>query len=185
VVEVTVSFNAFSSNMKSLALPILILASSHLYAQQAAIPHWFMATFTKQYLNQKYELSRYLKPTFLEADFNGDGIKDVATVVTEKKTHKPGILLMHGNTNQQFVFGAGSKLGPGSDNFKWLKRWRLYEGKVVHETILNQDGDIKGSRAIKLKTPGIEMLTMEDIEPSPVAIIYWNGKKYIWIHEGE
>jgi hypothetical protein len=50
---------------------------------------------------------------------------------------------------------------------------------------LNQDGDIKGSRAIKLKTPGIEMLTMEDIEPSPVAIIYWNGKKYIWIHEGE
>jgi hypothetical protein len=173
--------------MKRLILLVLLITTSHLHAQQRTLPTWFTQSFIQNKLNEKYELKSYLKPTFLEADFNGDGAKDVATIVTEKKTRKGGILLIHGNTNQWFVFGAGTNFGNGStDFFNWMKRWKVYRNKVVEETTFDKNDDITGSRVVKLKRPGIEVLMLEAIdEPSPVAVIYWNGKKYIWIHEGE
>ncbi|ASU35849.1 hypothetical protein [Mucilaginibacter xinganensis] len=150
------------------------------------MPQWFLESFKKHHLNDRYEIKPYLKPGFLQADFNGDGVIDIAVPVTENKTHKGGILLIHGNTGEWFVFGAGTNFGNGSDNFlNWLKKWKLYRDKVVYETTFDKDDNITGSRTVKLKRPGIELLMLENIAPDPVAVICWNGKKYIWIHQGE
>jgi hypothetical protein len=51
-------------------------------------------------LVDKYEIKTNLKPTYLQADFNGNGIKDIATMIVERKGQKKGILLIHDNNNQ-------------------------------------------------------------------------------------
>jgi hypothetical protein len=173
-------------NLKYLITIVLVITSILTHAHASTLPQWFLESFKKLHLNDRYEIKFYLKPTFLQADFNGDGVNDIAALVTEKKTHKGGILLIHGNTDQWFVFGAGTDFGNGSDDFfNWLKKWKLYRDRVVYETTFDKDDNITGSRTVKLKRPSINLLMLEDIEPSPVAVIYWNGKKYIWIHQGE
>jgi hypothetical protein len=126
-----------------------------------------------------------LKPSFLQSDFNGDGITDIATLVTEKKTKKTGILLIHGGSNQYFVLGAGTKFGNGGDDFKWARGWHLYKDKIAYEQLFNKDGDMLGCKKIKLVRAVFFIYDLEDGEPNSGGIIYWDGKKYIWIHQGE
>ncbi|MCR8560663.1 hypothetical protein KXD93_23610 [Mucilaginibacter sp. BJC16-A38] len=172
--------------MKYLVIIVLVITSIPTHAQASTLPQWFLTSFKRHHLNDRYEIKSNLKPTFLQGDFNGDGVNDIAALVTEKKTHKGGILLIHGCTDQWFVFGAGTDFGSGSDDFfNWLKKWKLCREKVVYETTIDKDDNITGSRTVKLKRPGINLLMKEEAEPSPVAVIYWNGKKYIWIHQGE
>ncbi|HEY2582871.1 MAG TPA: hypothetical protein VGI43_13745 [Mucilaginibacter sp.] len=171
--------------MKFLILiSFFILTSTQVHAQ-SPIPVWFVTSFKQLKLEQKYETSGYIKPSFLQADFNGDGIMDIAALVIEKKTKKKGILLIYGKSNQYFVFGAGTNFGNGSDDFKWARGWRVYNSKIAYETTFNEDGDILGAKKIKLSRKAFYIYDLEDGEPNSGGIIYWNCKKYIWIHQGE
>jgi len=67
---------------------------------------WFIKSFKQLKLNHKYELKDYLKPPYLEADFNGDGHTDIAILVDERRTKKKGILIIQDEGRQYFVFGA-------------------------------------------------------------------------------
>jgi len=60
-----------------------------------------------------YALDSWLNPFYLQADFNGDGLKDVAVLLREKATDKAGVLIVHGSTNESFVLGAGTTVGNG------------------------------------------------------------------------
>lgn len=163
-----------------------LLITTLLFGQEAKLPEQLITAFKDSKLNGKYKLQPYLKPAYLEADFNGDGITDVAALIVEKKTQKGGILLIHGHTHQWFVFGAGTDFGYGSADFSsWLRKWMVYKGRTVEETTFNKENDITGSRLVRLKRPALSLLMQDDSQPSPVATIYWNGKKYIWIHQGE
>jgi hypothetical protein len=170
--------------MKRFILLLIILSTSHVYAQ-STVPPWFLTSLKDLKLDQKYEVSSYLKPTFVQADFNGDGKMDIAALVVEKKSRKKGILLIHANTSEYFLFGAGTNFGNGSDDFKWAKGWKLYKNKTAYETTFNSDGDILGSKKINLARKAIYIHDLEDGEPNSGGLIYWTGKKYIWIHQGE
>lgn len=52
-------------------------AQSHQYAD-------FIISFKRLKLDQKYDVNGYLKPTYLQADFNKDGHSDIALPVIEK-----------------------------------------------------------------------------------------------------
>ncbi|MDB5124666.1 MAG: hypothetical protein JWP94_2795 [Mucilaginibacter sp.] len=170
--------------MKYLIFFIFIILSLSLNAQ-STIPAGFIKSFNQLKLDQKYQIKEYIKPSSLHADFNGDGNTDVAVPVIEKRTHKKGILLINGRTNQYFVFGAGTKFGNGSDNFSWAAGWTLYKSKFAYESRFNRDGDILGSKKVKLNRPAFFIHDLEDGEPNSGGIIYWNGKKYVWIQWGE
>lgn len=133
----------------------------------------------------KYQPLSFLKPSNIESDFNGDGTKDIAILIIQKTTKKRGILIILGNSNQHFIFGAGTKFGNGSDDFKWLKEWGLYKDKIAHETTFTKDGDILSSKKINLLRPALYVHDLEDGLPLGGGLIYWTGKKYIWIHQGE
>jgi hypothetical protein len=112
----------------------------------------------------------------------------MAFLIIQKATKKRGILLIHGNSNQYFIFGAGTNFDNGSDNFKWLKGWSVYNKKTAYETIFhfNKDGDALISREkISLLRPALYVHDLEDGQPTAGGLIYWTGKKYIWIHQGE
>lgn len=156
------------------------------HTQTVTLPSWFLSTFKSKGLDLKYELGQFLKPSFFQADFNGDGSEDIAIIVIEKITKKKGILLIHCKTNDNYLFGAGTKFGNGSDNFKWADKWTLYKKKTASETQFDKTtGDILGGKEIKLTHPAILIENFEDGTAVAGGIIYWNGKKYIWIQQGE
>ena len=137
-------------------------------------------------MHKKFDFDYSLKPACLRSDFNGDSIQDMAVFVIEKKSKKKGILLIHGKTNEHFIFGAGTEFGNGSDDFNWADKWKLYKKKTANETKFDKEsGDTIGGRKVKLKRPAILIENFEDGALTAGGLIYWNGEKYVWIHQGE
>jgi hypothetical protein len=171
--------------MKSFLALIFTFTVTVSYSQTKTLPSWYSQACKSKALDKKYDLASFLKPSFIQADFNGDGTPDVAALVLETKTKKRGILLIHNNTLDYFVFGAGISFD-NSDNFDWAEKWLLYTEKIAFETQFDKKtGDILGGKKVKLARPGILIWDYEDGSPYAGGIIYWNGKKYIWIHQGE
>ena len=172
--------------MKSLLILIFTISSLQLYSQ--SIPSQFLTSFKQDKLDARYQINEYLKPSFLLADFNGDGITDISILVAEKKTKKKGMIVLFGSSTQYFVFGAGTKVGKigfdDSDDLKWMGGWEIFKDRVAYETKFD-NGDMVGSTKRRLNNKGISMWSLEDGEPLAGGIIYWSGKKWIWIHQGE
>ncbi len=107
-------------SMRTLLLITFLLTFKVSSSQQPTLPAWFQQSFKVKGLDKRFSITPFLKKGLLQADFNGDKLKDIAVLVTEKATKKKGILLLH-QQGSYFTFGAGTKFGSGSDNFKWAK----------------------------------------------------------------
>jgi hypothetical protein len=163
----------------------LLIAFTDL-SKAEVIPSWFVKAFNEQKLNQKYSIINNVKPTFLNADLNGDGKEDIAVQIVNIKTKKKGLLIINAVTNKSFIFGAGIKFKEEDfDNTNWLHGWRINKDKIVYEARFNSDGDMMAARKIRIKHPAIYAYSLEDGEESAGVIIYWNGANYISIHQGE
>ncbi|MDF2187997.1 hypothetical protein [Paraflavitalea sp. CAU 1676] len=161
-------------------------SSLAIQAQSTSLPSWFTDALNNKRLDTLYTFTSSSKLTPLQADFNGDDTRDIAVFVKETKTGKSGILLMEGKTLAYRVFGAGRAVAPGDDDFVWADRWRVYRSKTARETRFDpKSGDILGSNIVNLNKPGILIEDMEDGAAIAGGIIYWDGKKYKWIHQGE
>jgi hypothetical protein len=151
--------------MRYIIVLLSITFSVKSIAQQSSLPSWFTTEFRQLKLGDKYAIKGYIKPAFLQADFNGDGIKDVAVLAIEKKTGKKGIVVILGGTFKYFVFGAGTEVGKagfdGSDDLKWMEKWGTYKQKIAYETKFD-NGDMVGTTKRKLINKGIEMWSLED-----------------------
>jgi hypothetical protein len=167
-------------------LIVFLLPFAAAYSQTTTIPTWFQDSFKRKGLDKKYTISTFLQPSFLQADFNSDATQDIAVTVTEKTTNRKGILLIHNRTDAHFLFGAGISFGSGGNDFTWADKWMLYQKKTAQETRFDKtSGDITGSKTRQLAHPGILIENHEDGAPLAGGIIYWNGKTYSWIHQGE
>ncbi len=165
---------------------ICLLIITDILSQTNILPAWFSDAFRSNGLDKKYIIASYLKPAYLQADFNGDGIVDIAALITEKGTNKKGIVVINGKTNQYFVFGAGTAFNAGGNDFKWADKWSLYRKSTASETQFDKEtGDIIGGKTVQLKRPSILVEDYEGGAALAGGIIYWDGKKYIWIHQGE
>lgn len=172
--------------MKPFFLIIFLLIASDLLSQTKPLPSWALDAFRQNGLDKKYVLVSYLKPSYWQADFNGDNNPDIVVLISEKQTKKKGLLLIHNQTNEYFILGAGIKFGNGGDNFRWADKWSVYKKKIATETQFDpKTGDIKGGKNVKLSRPGILVEDLEDDAALAGMIIYWDGKKYIEIHQGE
>jgi hypothetical protein len=158
-----------------LILPLVTIAQTHL-------PDWFRKSFKANKLDQQYKLKAYKQPAFLSDDFDGDGNADVAALIIQKKTKMKGIIIMHGNTNNYFIIGAGTNFGNGGGDFYWIKGWTLYKDNFAYETLFPNSGSVR-SKKIKLEHHGFLIYDLEDDTRSSGGIVYWSGEKYIWIHQ--
>ena len=162
----------------------VILFSTHF--QSIKLPDWFAKAFNSQKLNERYTIINHIKPYFLEADFNGDKINDVAVQIINKASKKKGVLIINGGSGKHCIFGAGFKFdNEDFSDTNWLNGWHIYRKSIAYKTLINSDGDIIGGKKVKISHPAINIYATEDGEEYAGQLIYWNGLKYVSIHQGE
>ena len=123
---------------------------------------------------KEYDVSFRINPSYLEGDFNGDGKMDVAVLVKERATGKLGIAIVHAMTGKATILGAGNGLGNGGDDFEWMDSWQLYSKKrAAHASDETSVSRLRG-----------DALLVEKSEAAS-ALIYWNGKRYVWFQQGD
>jgi len=135
------------------------------------IPEVINRAFTNGSLAKTYELSHRMTPFYLRGDFNRDGKIDVAVLVKERSTGKIGIAIINGATDEVTVLGAGTAIGNGGDDFEWMDSWEMY----------SKDRVSNGTGIRKLR--GDALLVSKSEAAS--ALIYWNGKHYAWLQQGD
>jgi len=94
--------------------------------------------------------------------------------VKQRSTGKLGIAIVHGGTSKVTILGAGSAVGNGGDDFEWMDTWRLYSKK----------GAASGGDATNVPHLHGDALLVGESEAAS-ALIYWNGKRYVWFQQGD
>jgi hypothetical protein len=143
-------------------------------APPTIIPESVTNLFKTTGLDRQYEFSPHVKPSYLTGDFDGDGKPDIAILVIRKRSGKIGIAVCHSSTNKVLFIGAGSRVGNGGDNFNWMDIWSV----TPKATAKRQVG-----RAAAALLKG-DALHVEKSE-SARALIYWNGRRYVWRQLGD
>src|SRR6266496_4955814 len=142
-------------------------------AQLHDIPEVINRAVTNGLLAKEYELSFRVNPFYLRGDFIGDGKADIAILVKQRSTGKFGIAIINGATDKVTVVGAGNAIGNGGDDFEWMDTWQVYsKGRAIHEA----EGSVPHLR-------GDALLVGKSDAAS--ALIYWNGKRYVWFQQGD
>jgi len=129
-------------------------------------PEWVRHVVFESPLMENYILDSSHNPFYLEADFNEDGLIDIAFFVRSKLENKTGILIVNRGKNIGFILGAGKDIGMGTD-ISWCSRWFVYREKYIYNF-----KDKK--KKYMISTPGIEIV--KDDKTS--LIIYWDKKRY-------
>jgi hypothetical protein len=115
-----------------------------------------------------------VKPFYLRRDFNGDRNSDVAVLIKQRSTGKLGIAIIHGATDKVTILGAGTAIGNGGDDFEWMDSWQIYS---------------KGRAAQEAGEPSVQHLRRDALlvsnSEAASALIYWNGKRYVWLQQGD
>ena len=135
--------------------------------------------YRKQSLSGFDKAKLYKLTDNISADFNGDGIVDKAFYKKENETS--GIIIKHGKTNEEFRIGFGKKFSTTTNDFdcNWVDYWGIVEDKETIETTFTEEGDVLGTKEIKLQNPSI-VLGADEVGGG--LITFKNGK-YVWIHQ--
>ncbi|WP_299673507.1 hypothetical protein [uncultured Tenacibaculum sp.] len=120
----------------------------------------------------------------LKGHFNGDSIMDFASLVTNKKNQKTGVLIINNSENNEtFVFGAGKEINNMTD-LKWIEIFKIIpKGEIIAPDLVDEKtGDILGPDKSKNFTLIGNGIYMSVNESHGGGIIFWNGLKYQWYH---
>lgn len=148
---------------------------------QERLPWWFIEAEIANNLiiSEKYRIDNRLNPLYLEEDFNGDGFYDLALPIIELSSDKVGFAIIHGQTKDVFIVGAGVLIEDGlSDDMDYIDIWRINR-EEKNPPGLNEEGEIDPAGPLQTSNPTIE------IEKSEVGggLLYWNGKGYTYFHQ--
>ncbi|MGE5112748.1 MAG: hypothetical protein ACM3JB_17920 [Acidobacteriaceae bacterium] len=130
----------------------------------------------------KYALADRLNPFYLRGDYDGDGKPDYAVFVINKATKKHGIVVVKSSTTGVDILGAGGaklRVGTGSDSylledFDWMDEWYVQRKQRVSEELGSEVAAI-------MRDEGIVVGKSE----SASALVFWNGKRWLWRQMGD
>jgi hypothetical protein len=154
--------------------PEPITDSTNKPVQRENIPPWALELFSAKKLDEQYEFAFVLNPSYLPGDFNGDGKIDVAVLVKQRSTGKLGIVIVHAGKGKPAILGAGTAIGNGGDDFNWMDMWQVYaKNRAAHAASETSVLRLHGDALLVSKTEAAN------------ALIYWNGKRYVWFQQGD
>ena len=138
------------------------------------IPESVQKAVTNGSLAKEYDVSFHLNPFYLRGDFNGDGNIDLAVLVKQRTTGKLGIAIVHGATKKVTILGAGTAIRNGGDDFEWMDSWQIYsKDRTAREAGETSVPHLHGDALLVSKSEAAS------------ALIYWNGKRYAWLQQGD
>lgn len=145
------------------------------------LPNWVVESDILKRVEEKdaYEIENSMNPFYLEADFNGDGHFDIALQISHTKTGKVGFIIIHGETNEIHVIGAGTKIKNGlTDDMSYIDIWKINRNKI-NEPGIDENSGTGEKGTLILNNPSLQ------IEKSELGggQIYWNGKEYAYFHQ--
>ena len=146
---------------------------------QTNLPDWGKQRLLS--LESVFKMDNQLEPSFLEADFSGDGVTDIAIFIEKIEDHKKGVLIFFGERDLYFLAGGGNTFGSGGNNYDWADSWTVFNEKDTYEMTFEENGDIAGEREVSIERPAISIREFE----GSGGLIYYNGNKFIWIHQGD
>jgi hypothetical protein len=168
--------------MRHAIMALLLLCSVDALAQRGRlitnplrnIPRWVRTEFTNRNLDDRYNIIFELFPYTLQGDFNGDGRRDVAIQIQDKKSGKNGIAIFHGKRTQVIstpitILGAGNDCGKAGTDFQWINLWNI----IKHRDLVQQFGK---NRPSEIEGDVITIAKRDSIG----GIIYWDGRKYTY-----
>jgi len=140
-----------------------------LYAQQDSLilentPLWVRPVLEKSEIAQKHTILTAFNPFYLESDFNGDKIDDIAFYVENKVDKSKGIMIVNKGKNSVYVVGCGSPTDMGS-SLNWTKAMFVFREKNIRN---------EGKTRATLKYPAIQLTG----HSRGSLVVYWVGKKY-------
>ncbi|PYI98197.1 MAG: hypothetical protein DME98_05435 [Verrucomicrobia bacterium] len=92
----------------------------------------------------------------------------------QRSTGRLGIPIIHGLVNKVTILGAETAIGNGDDDFEWMDNWQIY----------TKDAGAKAAGAQSLPHLRGDVLLVSKSEAAS-ALIYWNGKRYVWLQQGD
>lgn len=149
---------------------------SHDFAEQVPTEKNQIEEYRKQSLSGFEKATFYHLTYTITADFNGDGIEDKACF--KKENQHSGIIIKHGQTNEVVKIGFGKQFAHMAE-FDWVDYWGLVEDKTTSETTFSEDGDVLGSKDVKLQHPSIAL----GADEQGGGLITFKNGKYVWIHQ--
>jgi len=154
---------------------------SSTYYVMEHFPDWVLEadTINKLLLKSGCEFDQRMNPMYFEEDFNGDGVIDFAIPIQNKETNKVGFAIVHGNSFNLFIIGAGTKVENDlTDDWDYINIWKINRKEINNAGLEENTGSGKDGELI-LDNPSLE------IEKSEVGggLLYWNGKSYAYFHQ--
>jgi hypothetical protein len=121
-------------------------------------------------LRGNYVISGRINPFYLRGDFDGDGKPDFAVLISNKDQN--GIAICRSGSLTTIVLGAGIEFHKMKDLH--FDAWQVYPKSPVKRGVGEGRPPTLSSEAI--------LLTWEE---SASALIYWNGKRFVWYQQGD
>ncbi len=167
--------------MKSVVVLLPLLMTSVVQFGRADDEHPYVSPAIEACLKQPAvksvaELVFYANPFYLRGDFDGDGKPDYAIAVRGPKTRRNGVLFCLANKTTHVV-GADRPLRPPfsdmpNDNFV-ASNWEVFT-----------KADIADLKRFDTNVPNPVPRTIGEavamIWEDGIALIYWNGTRFLW-----
>jgi hypothetical protein len=150
------------------------------FATTEKLPDWVSSDIVESLTGQAYRIDINMNPFYLEADFNNEGMIDIAIFVRNSQTGESGIIIKHREDKSTHILAAGQTFNKMTD-LDWMDFWKLYREPYADKTTFTDDLDIDGSERIEINYIAIQVGQSEGSS----NLIIWDGKQYSWIHTGE
>lgn len=146
------------------------------------LPEWFRSSnfFLDTTFPEIYVFDDRLNPFYLEEDFNGDQHLDIAIAIREYRSGKLGFVIVHGQTFESFIIGAGVQIkNIWYDNMNEIDVWKINRNKENKPGLIEEEDIHFNKGPLILENPSIQ------IEKSELGggQIYWDGKEYVYFHQ--
>ncbi len=173
-------FNIIAETLKSTELLELGELEDELDSEETImeLPNWANGKFERH--KEYFVRTGPLFPNYLESDFSGDGIIDIAIYVKKRANNKFAILIILGGEEEKtYLIGAGNPFDVTGDEQSWPYQWEVFNHSQSYESKFNTKDNAYEVKSIKLDRPAISLKQDEGAS----GLIYFDGEKFIWINQ--
>jgi hypothetical protein len=108
-------------------------------------------------------------PPYTEGDFDGDGVRDAAILVQQRRTGKVGVAFVMGRAHRVVIVGAGHTVPGAADDFAWVNTWDVGLQSVSADLV----------RRLMANGPFVGDVLRMSRDTTRNMFLYWKGSGFV------